>query len=140
MSNEIYKCEHFIIQELVPQKVYADRGHKAWELIDVRLLKTIDRLRNRYGSMKINDWQWQGNREWSGLRTPNSPYYSPYSQHTFGRACDIIFSDITAEEVRQDILADMNHKDFKLIYSLELDVSWLHIDCRNATRIKAFKP
>ena len=139
MNNQ-YRCKHFIIQELVPPQVYEARGYKAWELIDVRLLMTLDRLRNRFGSMKINDWKWGGNREWSGLRTPNSPYYSPYSQHTFGRAADILFADITAEEVRQEILADPDNSSFDLIYSMELATSWLHIDVRNATRIKTFKP
>jgi len=140
MTNEIYKCEHFIIEELVPPKVYDDRGHKAWELMDERMLITLDNLRDRYGSMTINNWKWGGDRQWSGLRTPDSPYYSPYSQHTFGRAADCIFKDVTAEEVRQDILNNRDHDDFELIESIELDVSWLHFDVRNCNRIKAFSP
>ena len=123
-----YKCKHFLIEELVPPKVYADRGRKAWELIDVRILKTIDMLRDKYGQMTINNWKWAGSREWSGLRTPNSPYYSPYSQHTFGRAVDIIFKDKTAEEVRQDILNNPKDPAFKHIKSL--DMSLLAVDVK----------
>ena len=80
----MYKCEHFAIHELVPPHVFEQRGEKAWELLDDRLLVTLDRLRERYGSMTVNNYYWGSDREWSGLRTNDSPYYSPYSQHTFG--------------------------------------------------------
>jgi len=135
-----YRCKHFIIEELVPPAIYAKRGQKAWELLDVRMLKTIDMLRDRYGQMTINNWKWQGSREWSGLRSPNSPYYSQYSQHTYGRAADIIFKDTTAEAVRTDIQANKDDHEFKYINAIELGVSWLHMDVRNTNRIKAFKP
>jgi len=140
MSFDEYKCEHFSIQELVPPSVYQKRGEKAWELIDTRLLITLDRLRKRYGPTTVNNWFTGGDRQWSGLRTPDSPYYSPFSQHTFGRAADCLFNNITAEEVRQDILADPDHEDFEFINSMELGVSWLHFDVRNAKRIKTFYP
>jgi len=136
----MYKCKHFIIQELVDPATYRMRGDKAWELLDNRLLITLDKLRNRYGRMTINNWKWGSDRKWSGLRTKESPYYSAYSQHTFGRAADCLFADYTAEQVRQDILNDKDHDDFKYINSLELGVSWLHFDIRNTDRIKAFKP
>lgn len=134
----MYQCRHFAIHELVPPKVYADRANKAWELLDSNLLITIDALRDEYGRMTVNNYIFGGDREWSGLRTPESPYYSPYSQHTFGRAADSIFEDITAEEVREDIF---NHPEkFPLIMSIELDVNWLHCDVRNCTRIKTYRP
>lgn len=137
---EQYKCRHFEIHELVPPAVFNRRGEKAWELLDVRALITLDRLRDRYGRMTVNNWKWGGEREWSGLRTPDSPYFSPFSQHTFGRAFDVLFASHTAEEVRQQILGDKNHPDFEFINSLELGVSWLHFDVRNSERIKAFHP
>lgn len=136
----MYKCTHFKIHELVDPDTYAKRGEKAWELLDDRLLITLDRLRDRYGMMTINNWKWDGDRQWSGLRTADSPWFSTYSQHSFGRAADIIFGNTTAEKVRQDILADPDHSDFEFINSLELDVSWCHLDVRNTKRIKAFKP
>ena len=138
----MYKCEHFIIQELVDDETYEYRGEKAWELLDDRLLMTLDFLRNRYGKMTINNWRWtiDGARKWSGLRTPDSPWYSMYSQHSYGRAADIIFANITAEEVRQDISDNPDDIDFQYINSYEEDTSWLHIDVRNTNRIKTFKP
>jgi len=136
----MYKCDHFVIEELVDPATHADRGEKAWELLDNRLLWTLDRLRVRYGKMTVNNWLWDGDRSWSGLRTSDSPWYSTYSQHSFGRAADCLFGDVTVEQVRADILNDPDHEDFKYINSVELSVSWLHFDIRNCNRIKAFTP
>lgn len=136
----MYTCEHFVIQELVPPKVYEARGEKAWQLLDERLLITLDRLRKRYGPMTVNNWHWGKDREWSGLRTPDSPYYSAYSQHSFGRAADCLFKNTTAEAVRQDILNHPEDEDFALIGSVELDVGWLHFDVRNCDRVMAYHP
>jgi hypothetical protein len=134
----MYKCEHFVIEELVPPQVFKDRGEKAWQLLDDRMLITLDRLREKYGSMTVNNWKWGGDREWSGLRTSDSPYYSKYSQHSFGRAADVIFKHITAEEVRQAILENPDDPTFELINSFEEGVSWLHFDVRNCDRVLTY--
>ena len=136
----MYKCEHFAIHELVPPHVFAERGEKAWELLDERLLISLDLLRNRFGPMTVNNYYWGKDREWSGLRTSDSPYYSRYSQHSFGRAADCLFANKTAEEVRKEIINNPNNADFELIGSLELGVSWLHFDVRNCERIKTYHP
>lgn len=136
----MYTCKHFAIQELVPPKVYEERKDKAWQLLDERLLITLDRLRKRYGPMTVNNWHWGKDREWSGLRTPDSPYYSRYSQHSFGRAADCLFSNTTTEAVRQDILDNPDDPDFEFIGSVELDVGWLHFDVRNCERVMAYRP
>ncbi len=93
----MYTCQHFAIHELVPPHVYQDRGEAAWQLLDERLLITLDKLRIRYGPTTVNNYYWGSEREWSGLRTVDSPYYRPYSQHTFGRAADCLFQNRTAE-------------------------------------------
>ncbi|TCI01695.1 hypothetical protein EZV61_17140 [Corallincola luteus] len=136
----MYKCKHFQIHELVPKSVFNKRGEKAWQLLDDRLLITLDRLREKFGSMTVNNYYWQGDREWSGLRTSDSPYYSPFSQHSFGRAADCLFQDHYAESIRQQILAAPGQHEFELIGSIELDVSWLHFDVRNCDRIMTYKP
>lgn len=102
----MYTCKHLAIHEVVPRNVFHRHGEKAWELLDQRFLITLDRLRERYGSMTVNNWYWGKEREWSGLRTKDSPYYGDYSQHTFGRAADCLFKNDTAEQVRQDMLAN----------------------------------
>lgn len=136
----MYQCEHFKIQELVPPAIFEACGEGAWELLDERLLITLDRLRKLYGPITVNNWHVGQEREWSGLRTPESPFYSPTSQHTFGRAADCIFHRTDAESVRKHILADHDDPNFDLIGGIELGTSRLHFDVRNCERIKAFHP
>lgn len=138
--GQIYKCKHFAIHELVPSQVFNDRGEKAWQLMDERLLITLDRLRDQFGPMTINNYYFGGDREWSGLRTKDSPFYSPYSQHSFGRAADCLFKNISTDAVRRTILGDQENPDFELIGSIELGVSWLHFDVRNCDRIMTYTP
>jgi len=134
----MYRCKHFAIHELVPPQVYEERGELAWELLDDRMLKAADNCRARFGKMTINNYFWGGKREWSGLRTPDSPFYSKYSQHTFGRAFDAIFANVSSEHVRKEILT--HPQLFPYLNSIELNVSWLHGDTRNCERIKTYSP
>ena len=134
----MYTPEFFVVQELVPEHVYAARGDKALELLDERLLITLDELRRAFGSITVNNWSFGGDRQWSGLRTGLSPVGSIYSQHRFGRAADCLFKEVDVETVRVSILD--NPDAFPLIASVELETSWLHFDVRNCERIKTYKP
>ena len=136
----MYKCKYFEIHELVPPKVYYHRRERAWELIDDRVLITLDRLRERFGRMTVNNYVWGGEREWSGLRTPDSPYFSPNSQHTFGRAMDCLFDDIKPHNIRAQMLGSPNDETFEYITAIEMNVGWLHFDVRNCPRITTFYP
>lgn len=135
----MYVCKYFAIHELVPQQVFEEKNELAWELLDERLLITLDALRERFGPITVNNYFWGGDREWSGLRTPESPYYNPYSQHTFGRAADCLFKDIEPEKVRQFILARPFDPNYQFVNGVELNVSWLHFDVRNCERIKTYQ-
>ena len=134
-----HKAKRFVIQELVPEIVYKDRGEKAWQLIDHRLIANLDALREHLGvSMVCNNWHTSGDRTQSGLRVKGQSHYKPYSQHSFGRAVDLVCS-IDAEEIRQMI------KDKKIILphpaTFESEVSWVHMDVRNNDqRIYFFRP
>jgi hypothetical protein len=125
----MYKCKHFKIYELVPRKIYEALGEKAWSLLDSRALEMLDKIREYAGPLIVNTWYWDGGREWSGLRTPESPYYGPFSQHTYGRAFDCIASQKATEELREHILN--NQEEFPYIRGIELGVSWLHFDVGN---------
>lgn len=142
---DYYKPKYFGVAELVPESVYEARGEMGIELIDVRVLVTLDQLRESYGPTYVNTWALGettqrrfGLREWSGLRTEDSPVGSPYSQHRFGRAMDCIFAKVNADIVREDILASPDR--FPFINAIELGTSWLHFDVRNCERIKTFRP
>lgn len=141
----MYQSEHFAPHELVPRHIYEARGVKAYQCIDDRLLMLTDMLRELFNCpLTINNYMWGGDREWSGLRTCDSPYYSPTSQHTFGRAFDIIVKDYTADQARSMVKQWFNEGKFSGIVdsiTLEEGVNWLHIDIRNAGNgVNTFTP
>lgn len=126
---------HFSIQELVDRTTYTARGNKAWQLIDDRLITVIDLLRDELGKITINNWQWGGDRQYSGLRTKDSPHHRDYSQHSFGRAVDMIFAEYTAQEVRDWLKANANYVCSKCDikgFTVEEGVDWVHLDLRNS--------
>lgn len=134
------KSKYFKIHELVTESIYKKMGKKAWRYVPQDLIDAIDTLKERFpnGVMTINNYKWGGDREWSGLRTAESPYYSPTSMHSFMMAVDVIFSDYAAKDVRADILD--NPDIYPTIKGLELDISWVHLDIRNEPNIVTFKP
>ena len=129
--------KHFKIHELVPKKLYEKYGEKAWRYVDVRLIETIDRLKEKFsdGSMTINNYYWKGDRQWSGIRTGDSKYYSVGSQHSYGNAFDIVWSKYSSKEVRDYVLSNLEL--FPYVKGLEV-ASWLHIDVRNEDSIVIF--
>ena len=129
----MFKPKDFELYELLSKDSH--KKHKdnkfAWLMFDERLLHDLQNLRDLFGKITINDWYWGGNNEWRGIRTKESPWYSSTSQHSYGRAVDLIFNNVTAEQVRTYILS--HQKDFK-IRRLEKDVSWLHFDYGNSNK------
>ena len=130
--------KYFKIYELVPEHIYKRLGEKAWKLLNPNMIKTIDAIKERFpeGTMTINNYHWNGNRNWSGLRTPGSPEYSETSQHSLGNAFDAVFSAYTAEEVRVYVIA--NPKEFPYLKGIETNISWFHGDVRNTDNIELF--
>ena len=133
------KSKYFKVHELVPKKMFLRYGEDSWRYVDTRLIESIDKLKEHFnlGTMTINNYYWNGSRQWSGIRTPESPNYSYGSQHSFANAFDIVFSDYSAEEVRNYILDNLH--EFPYIKGMELGVSWLHIDVRNEDNIVLFR-
>lgn len=131
-----YRCKYFDIRELVGRTTYDKRGEAAWELLDENILRMLDIVREKFCPLVVNNWHIGGEREWSGLRTSESPYYSPYSQHSFGRAFDCIPVGRTVDDLREYILS--HDEEFPHIGGIEIGVDWLHIDGRNYNGIKKF--
>ena len=128
--------KYFEIQELVPPQVYAERGDKALQLLDRRLLDNLDTLRLQLDvPLTVNNWHWGGDRKYSGLRVYGSEHWGMYSQHSFGRAADVI-CEVPAEEIRQKIRS----REIILPWAVhvELDVDWLHMDVRNSRDLVNF--
>jgi len=139
----MYIPKHFKAHELVPKEIYEKWGIRSFMFMDDRLLKLCDALREEFGPATINNYMWKGDRVASGLRTPDSPHYSPTSQHSYGRAVDILFRNISAEDVRECIKNDPKAWCVNGINSITLEdgVSWCHIDIRNGKAgVNSFKP
>lgn len=131
-----YTPRHFATHEIVPPQVWEDRGDKALHLMNPHILEVADFLRLIYGPAFINTYKLSsavqaayGHRQHSGLRLPDSPYYRPYSQHSYGNAVDMLFRDITAEEIRKDVQEGKLVLPHPVVF--EKDVAWLHVACAN---------
>lgn len=139
----IYKPENFILQEFVSREVWKERGDRAWELLDYRIVVSVQEIRDYTGGrVVLNDWKWGGNREQQVFRT--SDYYDEvrFSPHLFGRAADpkLFLSNssggtkLDGEQSRELILSMKRMGKLEFVTAMEDDVDWLHIDCRQTDR------
>ena len=130
MSLKYYEPKYFLPQELVPPKIYSALGDKSLLVMDYRILKTIDVIREFFGKpVHINTWLWnKRGRKFSGFRPRWCNVGARYSQHRFGRATDCLIEDTPATVARGAIMEAQLH--FPYITVLEDRVNWLHIDCR----------
>lgn len=127
MSKRIILTKNLFLDEYIPKEMYLKYNSVILiGLIDNRLVKADQMLRDVFGSVTINNWWNGGDRQWSGLRLPASPDYSPTSQHSFLRASDKLFN-VPAEQVREYI--KLNYKTLG-ITCIEVGVSWIHSDHR----------
>jgi len=129
-----YRPKHFALNELVPPDVIASRGEQAWQLMDDRILRGADWLREKFGPCVINGkFAGKGFTE-SGLRNPLTTTGAKWSQHKFGRAVDLKFLKVNVKEVYDYILANQPEARANGITTVENIVDtkgqWLHIDCR----------
>jgi len=140
----MYKPKHFKIQEFVDPITYDKFGNKSLMFFDEKILIIADNLKEYFDTtITINNWFWNGERKWSGLRTNKSDYYSSYSQHSFGKAIDFQVKNIPTSEVRKTILKHQKKKCFEYITRMENNTpTWIHVDCANinTNEILLFNP
>ncbi len=121
--------KNFILQEFIDPLFYDEYSEKAIWFIDARIIQSAQALRDNLGiPLTINNWYYGGQRKESGLRLPYSQNYSQFSQHSFGRAVDIVSDQMSAQEMRNHLY--QNKHLYPHINAIEDKVSWLHIDCR----------
>lgn len=121
--------KNFYLAEFVPIQYYNDYVDSTIGDIDYRVILTAQALRDNLGvPLTINNWHAEGPRNESGLRIAGMKNYRPRSQHSYGRAADIVSDKITAQEMRDHILK--NRDLYPHIRRLEDKVSWLHFDLR----------
>ena len=144
----MYICRNFKLEELVGPEVFksAKGNINLWKCFDVRLLVSIDLLRDFLKTpVKINDWTTGGNFKESGLRSVDTSTGAEFSSHKFGRAADLKFGgDWSPQRLRTYMKmigcfedgflkrTDEEVKPFLNIRRIEWlsdTQSWLHIDC-----------
>jgi hypothetical protein len=128
----IYRPKFFDLQELVGPEIFKFRGGSAWELLDAGALLTLDRLRQRFGPITVNNWNVGGKFTESGYREWDTKTGAKFSMHKFGKAFDCKFAKVTVREAADFIIA--NHAEYPHLTTIEdpdATKTWLHIDCRN---------
>jgi hypothetical protein len=135
----MYKCKYFKIKELVNPVMLSLSEDVLWLLLDERVLRVADQIREWYGECTVNTSVLKD----CGLR-PFNAGGAVYSQHKYGRALDLHIVSIEKEaekikdpekrkkfkiekynEVRQDLMKNLEGVNF------ENNINWLHIDVGN---------
>tara|TARA_R110002074_G_scaffold262405_1_gene434592 strand:+ start:152 stop:562 length:411 start_codon:yes stop_codon:yes gene_type:complete len=125
--------KYFRIEEYVDKATYKRYGEKSVWFIDPRLVVLMDTLRELFDSpILINNWLWGGVYQYRGLRPSGTPWYTKFSQHSFGRAVDFDVEGFTSEEARLKII-EWHREGLlgDLDITLEGEVSWVHLDVRS---------
>lgn len=122
--------KYFNVDELVSKEVYELLGDNAIKLIDTRLLKVIEEIRELLGVPLIcNNWMHGGSRNNCGYRDLNCTIGASKSAHKDGMAADLISVKMSAADMRKKILANKDKISYPI--RIEDDVTWLHVDVRN---------
>lgn len=134
-----YRPKHFRPEELVSKATFEKLGaERVLRYLDSRILMMADLLAEHFcfdengkkiGTATINNWSYGGQRQYSGLRMPGEPHYKEFSDHSYGRALDIIFSTATAQQVRDHIEANPDIYKYVTFVEEGSKINWLHIGC-----------
>ena len=128
-----YRPKYFALNEVVHPGAIQALGERAWTLMDERILRGADWLRELFGPCTINGkFGGKGFTE-SGLRDPFTKTGAPFSQHKFGRALDLKFHKVTCKEVYDYIIrnpGDARENGITTVEDIAFTGTWLHIDCR----------
>lgn len=128
-----YRPKYFQLNEVVPAEVIAERGEQAWALMDERVLRGADWLRELFGACVINGKYNGRTFIESGLRHPLTATGARYSQHKFGRALDLKFIKVNVRDVYAYILnnqPEARENGITCVENIAHTPTWLHIDCR----------
>ena len=122
-----YKPRYFRPEELVPPESVKDW----YRFCDYNMLIALDKIRERFGSITINNYLWGGKLKYSGYRPPYCTEGEATSQHRYGRAFDLKFqTHVNLEDVIDYITTYI--PAIRIIRKYD----WgLHVDNRNTDKI-----
>ena len=127
-----FRPKYFALQELVGPEFFQKWGERSWEWLRPELLQTIDQIREKFGSVTINNWHVGGVFKESGLRDFITSTGAGNSLHKYGCAMDCKFQGVKPAEVQSYILS--RPEMFPLLTCMEdaeITKTWLHVDVRN---------
>lgn len=133
---------NFSLEEFVHPAIFKRVGDRSLDFLHPLLIPTIQALRDKFGSVTVNDWLWKGKFKNSGLRLPLGELGASMSSHKFGCAADCKFSDVEPIEVQTYVVR--HQKEFPNIVRLEnalVTKTWLHVEVgiRHGS-VKVFNP
>lgn len=128
----------FDVREWVDERVWKSRGIKSAELIDPKIIRIADLLREKSGvPVTVNNWFFARAGETvyksSGFRAVWDRTGGQLSQHRCGRAGDFKVRGFSPAQVHRLILTNtIEFEAFGLttLEDLKFTPSWSHLDCR----------
>ncbi len=144
-----YKCKYFDIRELVSPSVYEAKGDRCWRWFDPVALQGLDKLRDRFGPLTINNWHLEGDRDGSGFHFAGEEKRSEFSGHRQWGSFDILPSKLSPKQMRIALLGYEPTQNgilptidgFEEITELEYQINWFHVRfCSNIDGVLVYKP
>lgn len=129
--------KNFSTQELVCPEAYELFGDQAIMFLDPKLVNLVQFLREQFGPTVVNNWHVGGQYKESGFRMPTTKTGGKLSQHKFGRAADLKFTDTTPQEVYAQIMASPQrflNMGLACMEDINHTPTWLHVDVRWHTK------
>lgn len=93
----------FHVHELVHRDIFHGDVNSL-DYISQWQIDTSEIFRRRYGKTIINDYYWGGDNDSRGTRPPWDEDGADLSLHKYAKALDMVFEEVTPQEVHEDIL------------------------------------
>jgi hypothetical protein len=130
----LHNSPYFDVREMVDQNTFKALGVNAAWLIDPKIVRALDLLREKLGApIFVNNWHTGGPFKSSGFRSMSDKTGAMFSQHRRGCAADVKASGRKPADLLAIINA--NFAEFKsagltTIEDINYTPTWLHLDCR----------
>ena len=133
--NRIAISENFFLDEFIPPEIYTARGSQSIQLLDMRIIMGVQKLRELANvPFTVNNWARGGRFKERGLRSANTTTGARWSQHKYGRAVDIDPQGITIAQLFAILKANekwfIERSFITTVENISATPSWLHVDCR----------
>jgi hypothetical protein len=131
-SRHIYIPRYFDVREFVPPEVYKALGASSWQVMDPRMIWTLDQIRAFYKRpITVNNWHTGGPFKYRGFRPRSyTETTAAYGDHYMGRATDFDVAGMSAEEFRKQIRMNLGNPMFRYVTICEEGVNWVHLGIR----------